>query len=339
MPGSAAGGSARTSIADGRVTVDGVSGARVGGSTRRSRRIAVDGVPVAGRARPRPLPAQQAGRRRHDRVGPAGSTDGRLARPRPSPRVFPVGRLDRDDRGAARPHQRRRARPAAGASRRTGSRRSTWRRCDGVPRAGALRRLREGVELDDGHDRARRGRRGRRRACSGSSSTRAGTARSDGCARRSATRCVGWCGPASGRLRTARCAPGAVAGADVGRGPGALDGRGRPASRGKAQADRQVDARPPAVRALRGATTVDDDTAEQITERVQELLRRADGPQRPRRGRHHQHHLHRDGRRRLACSRRPRPGASGFGAVPLLCAGGDRGRPARCPAASGRCST
>src|SRR5580693_8416263 len=28
-----------------------------------------------------------------------------------------------------------------------------------------------------------------------------------------------------------------------------------------------------AVRALRGATTVDDDTAEQITERVQELLR------------------------------------------------------------------
>jgi chorismate mutase len=28
-----------------------------------------------------------------------------------------------------------------------------------------------------------------------------------------------------------------------------------------------------AVRALRGATTVDDDTAEQVTERVQELLR------------------------------------------------------------------
>lgn len=30
---------------------------------------------------------------------------------------------------------------------------------------------------------------------------------------------------------------------------------------------------PPTVRALRGATTVDEDTAEQVTERIQELLR------------------------------------------------------------------
>ena len=68
---------------------------------------------------------------------------------------------------------------------------------------GALRRLREGVELDDGRtapatvSQPSPGRAAHRR------STRAATARCGGCARRSATRCTGWCAPASARSATA----------------------------------------------------------------------------------------------------------------------------------------
>ena len=52
---------------------------------------------------------------------------------------------------------------------------------------GAIRRLRDGVELDDGIDGAGEGVPARARACCGSRSTRAATARSGGCARPSAT--------------------------------------------------------------------------------------------------------------------------------------------------------
>ena len=77
---------------------------------------------------------------------------------------------------------------------------------------------------------------------------------------------------------------------------------------------------PPAVRALRGATTVDADTEEQVTERVQALLRRDARAQRRRPRRPHQHPLHRHRRHPLHVPGHRGPRPSGLGDVPLLCA-------------------
>ena len=89
----------------------------------------------------------------------------------------------------------------------------------------------EGVPAPGARPRAARGRRARRRArprrrgCSvvqrarrdrarsRSRSTRVATGRCGACARRSATRCAGWCAPASARCTTGELAPGRVAGA------------------------------------------------------------------------------------------------------------------------------
>ncbi len=78
---------------------------------------------------------------------------------------------------------------------------------------------------------------------------------------------------------------------------------------------------PPAlmVRGLRGATTVDEDSVAQVTERSQELIARDHGPQRAGGGRHRLRAVHGHGGRDEHF-----PATAireiGFGAVPLLCA-------------------
>ncbi len=111
------------------------------------------------------------------------------------PRVLP-GRATRPRlRGPPRPHQRRGPHLPAHPS--------LLRRAQGVPGTvegdpapGALRRLREGVDLETG-PRRRPGWRRWPRAHSASSSTRAGTDRFGGCARRSAIPSRDWSGRGS----------------------------------------------------------------------------------------------------------------------------------------------
>ena len=148
---------------------------------------------------------------------------------------------------------------------------------EGVPSPGRARAgSAEGVELDDGPTAPATVGVVRPRACCGSSSTRAGTARSAGCARRWATRSAGWSVPGSGRSADRSLAPGHWRALTDGRGPGAGHGGRTAAVRSRrAGPSGSMHGRCPehlTVRALRGATTVDADTAEQVTERVQELL-------------------------------------------------------------------
>ena len=179
------------------------------GSTRRSTWSSSTACPLSARAGPRPLPAEQAGRRRLDRRG----------HPRPrrpwspsslaEPRVFPVGRLDRETEGLLAPHQRRRAHPPAHPP--------FLRRGEGVPRRrsrasrrpATLRRLREGVELDDGPTAPAKVAASHRASCA-SSSTRGATARSAGCATRSATRSVRLVRTRIGPIADPTLAPGRV---------------------------------------------------------------------------------------------------------------------------------
>ena len=112
------------------------------------------------------------------------------------PRVFPVGRLDADSEGLLvltndGDLAQRLTHPSFGVEK------EYLVEVDGVPSAGALRRLRQGVDLDDGMTApATVG--VVAPACSASSSTRAATARSAACATPSATRCAAWCAPGSG---------------------------------------------------------------------------------------------------------------------------------------------
>ena len=88
-------------------------------------------------------------RRRDDRARPAGPPDRRRARPRRAAgRPGRPTRCRHDRRAPA--HERRPARPPARASRATRSTRSTSPRSRATPARETLRRLEEGIELDDG---------------------------------------------------------------------------------------------------------------------------------------------------------------------------------------------
>ena len=135
-----------------------------------------------------------------------------------------------------RPARRRDRGPAAADERRRAGqphRPPPPRRRQGVPgdgrpaarcAAGAIRRLRDGVELDDGLTAPAKVSQPTP-ACCGSRSTRAATARSGGCARPSATPSPGSCAPGSARSHDRRLKPGDVARAHARRGPRARRGR------------------------------------------------------------------------------------------------------------------
>ena len=137
-------------IADGRVTVNGevaVLGRRVDPAVDR---VEVDGVPLPVAARARPLPAQQAGRAWSARPR-TPTADPRWSPWSPTePRVFPVGRLDMDSEGLLiltndGELTYRLTHPSFGV--RQGV---PGVRCEGEPTSGQVRRLRQGVDLDDG---------------------------------------------------------------------------------------------------------------------------------------------------------------------------------------------
>ena len=136
-------------IAEGRVTVNGevaVLGRRV---DVENDLVAVDGAPVGVLPGPRVLPAEQAGRRRDD-----GGRPRRAARPCSS--SCPTSRgCSPSAASTCRPRAcwcspTTASSPSCSPTRATASRRSTWPRSTGSPGPAALRRLREGVVLDDG---------------------------------------------------------------------------------------------------------------------------------------------------------------------------------------------
>ena len=110
--------------------------------------IEVDGVLDRCAAGPRLLPAQQAGRRGHHRVDPAGTADVVDLVP-DEPACFPVGRLDADTEGLLLLTNdgdltHRLTHPSFGVEK------EYLAEVEGTPTPAAVRRLREGVELDDG---------------------------------------------------------------------------------------------------------------------------------------------------------------------------------------------
>ena len=135
-------------IAEGRVTVDGevaVLGRRVDPETAR---IMVDGVPVG----VRPGAVYYLFNKPAGVVTTASDPQGRptvVDLVPPEPRVFPVGRLDADSEGLLLLTNdgdlaHRLTHPSFGVEK------EYLAEVEGAPSRGALRRLREGVELDDG---------------------------------------------------------------------------------------------------------------------------------------------------------------------------------------------
>ena len=184
-------------IVDGRVTVNGevpVLGRRVDPTVDR---VELDGVPLP----VQPGLVHYLVNKPAGVVSTAEDTHGRptvVSLVPDGTRVFPVGRLDMDSEGLLiltndGELTHRLTHPSFGVPK------EYLVQVEGEPTAGEVRRLREGVELDDGPHRAGPGGGGRPRPCSAWSSTRAATGRSAGCARRSATRWSGWSGPGSGR--------------------------------------------------------------------------------------------------------------------------------------------
>ena len=122
-----------------------------GGSTPTTDVVEVDGAPVGIRAGLVYYLLNKPRRRGHHGHGHAGPPDRGRARARPNPRVFPVGRLDVDTEGLLLLTNdgelaHRITHPSHG--RRQGVPGHRRRRARSAP--GALRRLRDGVELDDG---------------------------------------------------------------------------------------------------------------------------------------------------------------------------------------------
>ena len=196
------------------------------------------------------------------------------------PRVFPVGRLDADTEGLLLLTNdgeltHRLTHPSFGVEK------EYLAEVEGAPTRAALRRLREGVELDDGAHRAGQG-------VAASPPTLLRLTIHEGRNRQVRRMCEAVGHPVVRLVRTRigpltdrRLPAGGVAGArrrrgrapSSGRPPAPADGRrlgpdaGRPV-----RCARRGDL--PVLRALRGATTVDADTREQITERVVALLER-----------------------------------------------------------------
>ena len=110
--------------------------------------VAVDGVPDRRASRPRLLPAEQAGGVVTTAADPQGRPTVVELVPT-EPRVFPVGRLDADTEGLLLLTNdgeltHRLTHPSFGVEK------EYLAEVEGQPSAGALRRLREGVELEDG---------------------------------------------------------------------------------------------------------------------------------------------------------------------------------------------
>ena len=213
-------------IAAGRVTVDG----EVAELGRRvdvdADRVAVDGVPLSVRPglvyyllnKPAGVVTTAVRPRRAGRPWSAWCPA--------EPRVFPVGRLDAATEGLLLLTNdgdlaQHLTHPRYGVDK------EYLAVVRGTPTPGDVRRLREGVDLDDGPTAPARVAAAAPPTSCASPSTRAATARSGACATPSATRSSGWSGPASARWPTAGWRP-AMAAADPGRGPGPGDGgRGR----------------------------------------------------------------------------------------------------------------
>ena len=169
-------------IAAGRVTVNG----EVAELGRRVQpevdEIEVDGAPVGVKPGLVYYLLNKPRGHGHHRQGHARAADrGRARAVRAA--CVPRRPARRRHRGAAAAHQRRRAGPPHQPTPATASRRSTSPTCAAGCRRRALRRLRDGVELEDGMTAAGPGVATVARACCGSRSTRAATARCGGCAR------------------------------------------------------------------------------------------------------------------------------------------------------------
>ena len=198
------------------------------------------------------------------------------------PRVFPVGRLDADSEGLLiltndGDLAQRLSHPSFGVEK------EYLAEVEGVPSAGALRQLRQGVELEDGMtapatvgvvgprgaaDRDPR----RAQPADPTDDRRGGPSRAP--AGPHPDRAAGRTGPRAG----------GVAAAHPGRGPGPWPQSAGPRPRPGVRPGRRPKSGEAAVgsigvlmalsvRALRGATTADPDSPEQIADRVQELLR------------------------------------------------------------------
>ena len=299
-------------IADGLVSGStAMSPSWVDASTSEHDRVEVDGVADRRAPGTRALPAQQA-----PRGGDDGVRSRRAGRTVDRPRARRTSRVPgraprRRHRRTAAAHQRRRPDPPADASRPSASRRSTSPRSRARRRAVAVRRLREGVELDDGRTAPAKvalvepnvlriviheGRnRQVRRMCDAIGHPVVRLVRSR-----------------IGPLVTRRCAPGAWR-------PLEID-EVRALERAAAGDEIGSPAVPRAVRALRGATTVDADTPEQIIERVTALLDEMFGAQRRRTTTTSSASCSPSPTTSPRASRRRPPRTIGLGDVPLMCA-------------------
>ena len=192
-------------IAAGRVEVNGEVAALGRRVDPAADRVAVDGVPVA----VQPGLVYYLLNKPAGLVSTAADPDGRPAVTGlvPSePRVYPVGRLDADSEGLLLLTNDgdltyRLTHPSFGVEK------EYLVVVDGVPEAGALRRLREGVDLEDGRTSPARVAVVPQTGCA-SPSTRGAIVRSGACVRRSATRSAAWCAPASDRSASPPWRPG-----------------------------------------------------------------------------------------------------------------------------------
>ena len=237
----------------------------------------------------RVLAAEQAGRLRHDRARSAGPADRRRAGAG-EPRAFPVGRLDLETEGLLMltndgelaellTHPRH------------GVEKAYLAEVEGVPSPGALRALREGVELDDGPARAVRAQVVQRSSDGGSALE---IVLKEGRKRIVRRMCSEIGHPVRRLVRTRigpltdpKLAPGRVPAAHAGRGAGAVRRRAR-----RARGTPRLTCDPVRVLALRGATTCRREHQGRGRRQDAAAGRGDARAQRDRARRPRQHHLH-----------------------------------------------